>query len=93
LSDQIVGPRRTVLDADGIFSRVLHGLFGLLATDLRMFTLVWSDELLAEAEGVLIDRKPIPPVAAAAGCPTSATRSRSSMSTSPRPMSPWSSRA
>lgn len=53
-----------MLDSDVIFSRVLHGLFGLLAVDVRMFTLVWSEELLAEAERVLNERKPMPAAAA-----------------------------
>lgn len=53
-----------MLDTDVIFSRVLHELVGRLATELRLLTLVWSDELLAEAERVLTDRKPMPAEAA-----------------------------
>ncbi len=53
-------PPRAVLDSDVIFSRVLYDLLGRLATELRMLTLIWSDELIAEAERTLIDRKPLP---------------------------------
>jgi PIN domain len=54
-------PRRTVLDSDVIFARVLHDLFGRLAIGERLFTLVWSDELLAEARSALIRRKGVSP--------------------------------
>ena len=57
-------PPRAVLDADVIFSRVLHELLGRIATELRLLTLVWSDELLAEAERVLLERKDLPAAAA-----------------------------
>jgi predicted nucleic acid-binding protein len=50
-------PPRAVLDADIIFSRVLHDLMGRVAADLRMLDLVWSDQLLAEVKGSLIQRK------------------------------------
>lgn len=53
-------PPRAVLDSDVIFSRVLYDLVGRLATELRMLTLIWSDELIAEAKRTLIDRKPLP---------------------------------
>lgn len=53
-----------MLDTDVIFSRVLHELFGRIATELRLLTLIWSDELLAEAERVLSERKPKPAPAA-----------------------------
>ncbi|MBA3865556.1 MAG: hypothetical protein H0X42_04290 [Solirubrobacterales bacterium] len=46
-----------VLDADVIFSRVLHELMGRLAAGARLFDLVWSEELLGEAESSLIDRE------------------------------------
>ena len=48
---------RAVLDADVIFSRVLHELMGRLAAGARLFDLVWSEELLGEAESSLIERK------------------------------------
>lgn len=55
---------RAVLDTDVIFSRVLHELLGRLALQQRLLTLIWSDELLAEAERVLMARKPLPEAAA-----------------------------
>jgi hypothetical protein len=55
-------PARAVLDT--VFSRVLHQLIGRIATELRLLTLIWSDELIAEAERALIDRKPMPAPAA-----------------------------
>jgi predicted nucleic acid-binding protein len=48
---------RAVLDTDIIFSRVLHDLFGRLALRLRLFDLLWSDDLLAEARRKLIEEK------------------------------------
>lgn len=54
-----------MLDTDVIFSRVLHELFGRIASELRLLSLVWSDELLAEAERVLVERKPVAPAVAA----------------------------
>lgn len=48
---------RAVLDADVIFSRVLHELMGRLAAGARLFDLVWSEELLDEAKSSLIERK------------------------------------
>lgn len=48
---------RAILDADVIFSRVLHELIGRIATTGRFITLVWSDELIAEARHSLIARK------------------------------------
>lgn len=48
---------RAVLDTDILFSRVLHDLFGRLALRLELFDLLWSDELLAEAERKLIEEK------------------------------------
>jgi predicted nucleic acid-binding protein len=64
LSDPSSPPPRAVLDADVIFSRVLHELLGRIATELRLLTLVWSDELLAEAERALLERKDLPAAAA-----------------------------
>ncbi|MDQ3630198.1 MAG: PIN domain-containing protein [Actinomycetota bacterium] len=57
-------PPRAVLDADVIFSRVLHELLGRVASQLRLLTLIWSDELLGEAECALIERKAMPRPAA-----------------------------
>lgn len=48
---------RAILDADVIFARVLHKLMGRVATTARFITLVWSDELIAEARHSLITRK------------------------------------
>jgi hypothetical protein len=53
-------PPRAVLDVDVIYSRVLHDLMGRIAVRLRLFDLVWSDELLAEARKSLVDRKGFP---------------------------------
>lgn len=53
-----------MLDTDVIFSRVLHEMFGRLASELRLLTLIWSDELVAETERVLVERKPLKPAAA-----------------------------
>lgn len=50
-------PPRAVLDADIIYSRVLHELMGRVADDLRLLDLVWSEELLAEAKRSLIEKK------------------------------------
>ena len=50
-------PPRAVLDADIIYSRVLHDLMGRVADDLRLLDLVWSEELLAEARRSLIEKK------------------------------------
>ncbi len=58
-------PPRAVLDTDVIFSRVLYELLGRLALRQRALTLIWSDELLAEAERVLTARKALPAAAAA----------------------------
>jgi predicted nucleic acid-binding protein len=58
-------PPRAVLDSDVIFSRVLYELLGRLALRQRALTLIWSDELLAEAERVLTARKPLPTAASA----------------------------
>jgi predicted nucleic acid-binding protein len=48
---------RAVLDADIVFSRVLHDLFGRLALSLDLFDLLWSEELLAEVRRKLIEEK------------------------------------
>lgn len=50
-------PPRAVLDADIIFSRVLHELMGRVADDLRLLDLVWSEDLLAEARRSLVEKK------------------------------------
>jgi predicted nucleic acid-binding protein len=56
---------RAILDSDVIFSRVLHELFGRVAAEARLLDLIWSVPLLAEAERVLVERKPVPPEVAA----------------------------
>lgn len=48
---------RAVLDADIIFSRVLHELMGRAADDLRLFDLLWSEELLTEVRRSLVEKK------------------------------------
>lgn len=53
-----------MLDTNVIFSRVLHELLGRIATELRLLTLIWSEELLAEAERTLLKRKDLPEAAA-----------------------------
>lgn len=53
------GPRRAVLDSDVIYSRVLHELFGRLAHQERLLTLIWSEELLNEAKQTLIAGKQV----------------------------------
>lgn len=50
-------PPRAVIDADIVYSRVLHDLMGRVADDLGLLDLVWSQELLAEAKQALIERK------------------------------------
>ncbi len=57
-------PPRAVLDTDIIYSRVLHELIGRLAYQERLLTLIWSDELLKEAERILVERKQVPEHAA-----------------------------
>lgn len=54
---QVTRLPRAVLDADIIFSRVLHELMGRAADDLRLFDLLWSEELLAEARRSLVEKK------------------------------------
>jgi predicted nucleic acid-binding protein len=48
---------RAVLDSNVIYSRVLYELMGRLAHDARLFDLIWSDALIAEAKRVLIESK------------------------------------
>lgn len=48
---------RAVLDADIIFSRVLHDLMGRVARRLELLDLVWSEQLLNEAKQKLVERK------------------------------------
>jgi predicted nucleic acid-binding protein len=50
-------PPRAALDADIIYSRVLHELMGRVADDLRLLDLVWSEDLLAEARRSLVQKK------------------------------------
>lgn len=52
-----MSPPRAVLDADIIYSRVLHELLGRLATEVRLFDLIWSEDLLVEARAKLVERK------------------------------------
>jgi hypothetical protein len=59
LSDDARLPR-AVLDTNVIYSRVLHELIGRLAYQERLLTLIWSDELLSEAERTLVTDKPVP---------------------------------
>jgi len=54
-------PPRVVLDSDVVYSRVMHELFGRLASEARLLTIIWSEELLGEAQRVLIDRKGLEP--------------------------------
>ncbi len=61
---EVARPPRAVLDTDVIFSRVLYELFGRLAIEHEVLSLIWSDELLNEAHRVLVDRKPLPPQSA-----------------------------
>lgn len=60
LSD-VAGPPCAVLDTDVIFSRVLYELFGRLAIEHEVLRLIWSEELLIEAQRVLVERKSLPP--------------------------------
>jgi PIN domain len=52
---------RAVLDADIIYSRVMHELIGRVAAELRLLDLFWSEQLLTEAQRSLIEKKRIPP--------------------------------
>jgi predicted nucleic acid-binding protein len=58
------GRPAAVLDADIIYSRVLHDLIGRTASDLRVLSLFWSDELLAETREVLLENKGLSPASA-----------------------------
>ncbi len=51
---------RAVLDSDIIFSRVLHELMGRIAAELRLLDLFWSEQLLAEAQRSLVEKKRLP---------------------------------
>jgi predicted nucleic acid-binding protein len=51
---------RAVLDTDIIFSRVLHELMGRIAAELRLLDLFWSEQLLAEAQRSLVEKKQLP---------------------------------
>lgn len=83
-------PPRAVLDADIIYSRVLHELMGRVASDLRLLDLFWSEELLAEARKSLVEKKglasggqPVEDLLAAierAGAPVLASKARQSRS-------------
>lgn len=54
------GRPRAVLDADILYSRVLHELFGRLAAELRLLDVFWSERLLAETQRSLIENKRLP---------------------------------
>jgi predicted nucleic acid-binding protein len=56
LSEPHLRPR-AVLDADIIYSRVLHELIGRVADDLHLLDLFWSDDLLAETKKSLVEKK------------------------------------
>jgi hypothetical protein len=56
---------RVILDSNVIYSRVLHELMGRLGSSARFYDLIWSDELLGEAQRVLEEDKPLSPHAAA----------------------------
>jgi predicted nucleic acid-binding protein len=60
----LAGRPRAVLDADIIYSRVLHDLMGRMARDLRVLDLFWSEELLAETRRSLEAKKQLPPTSA-----------------------------
>ena len=51
---------RAVLDADIIYSRVLHELIGRAAAELRLLDLFWSGQLLEEAQSSLVEKKGLP---------------------------------
>jgi predicted nucleic acid-binding protein len=55
---------RAVLDSNIIYSRTLHELMGRVATDIRLFDLIWSDQLIDEAKRVLVENKGLSPQAA-----------------------------
>jgi predicted nucleic acid-binding protein len=59
------GAPRAVLDADIVFSRVMHELMGRVARGLELLDLVWSEELLAEARRSLVEKKSLSEDAAA----------------------------
>lgn len=59
------GAPRAVLDADIVFSRVLHELMGRVAKGLELLDLVWSEELLAETRRALVEKKGLSEDAAA----------------------------
>jgi len=59
------GAPRAVLDADIVFSRVMHELMGRVAKGLELLDLVWSEELLAEARRSLVEKKGLSEDAAA----------------------------
>ena len=59
------GAPRAVLDADIVFSRVMHELMGRVAKGLELLDLVWSEELLAETRRSLVEKKGLSEDAAA----------------------------
>lgn len=59
------GAPRAVLDADIVFSRVMHELIGRVAKGLELLDLIWSEELLAETRRSLVEKKGLSEDAAA----------------------------
>jgi predicted nucleic acid-binding protein len=59
------GAPRAVLDADIVFSRVMHELMGRVAKGLELLDLAWSEELLAETRRSLVEKKGLSEDAAA----------------------------
>ena len=51
---------RAVLDTNVIFSRVLHELFGRLATTGNLLELIWSDDLVDETTRVRVTTRASP---------------------------------
>ncbi len=50
-------PPKAVLDANVVFSRVLHELLGRAATTGELLEFLWSEELVEETIRVLIEEK------------------------------------
>lgn len=78
------GRPRAVLDSDIIYSRVLHDLVGRAARDLRLLSLFWSEELLAEARKSLEEKSGYPQTQPSAGSTTYRRTSPRGASTSAR---------
>jgi predicted nucleic acid-binding protein len=50
-------PAKAILDSNVLFSRVLHELFGRLASAGDLLELIWSEELVRETTRVLMEEK------------------------------------